>query len=301
MYTVLAASRHYNNIIYIAVAENGKMKIPALLSKYLFATKKLNLAGIGSFIIENEDLQNIVFTQDVSLKMDKELIAFVSSQTGKMKSLSKADLESHFDLIAQFLNIGKPFFFEGIGTLVKPKSGIFQFTPEIQKNEKLKTKEAVAADFKSILYLKYSSYKKRLKIVFTITIILLISFSIWQGYKFYIEKNKSNKADFETTNSKTEPFVQVDSIDILQVKDTLNAQIEYQFIIEEATQQRASIRYNLLKSYGLDIKIKTEDSLKYILYFSVKAFPSDTLKIRDSLSAMYVNPNFMKTGKALIE
>ena len=60
---------------------------------------------------------------------DDNLITFVKDHTGKMKSLAAADLDFYLTTGRQLLNIGKPFYLEGIGTLVKNKEGKFEFTP----------------------------------------------------------------------------------------------------------------------------------------------------------------------------
>ena len=113
------------------------MKLAALLAEYLYQQKKLDLAGIGTFLIDpssraNSDSQHpsaeISFQYNTSVKDDDALISFISAQTGKMKTLATSDLASYVELGIQFLNIGKPLQIEGIGTLVKMKSGKFEFT-----------------------------------------------------------------------------------------------------------------------------------------------------------------------------
>ena len=109
------------------------------MAQYLYEQKKLELAGIGTFLLDpsariNTDLQHI--SQGISFKngssaQDNEgLIGYISSQTGKMKALASSDLNSYVDLAREFLNIGKPFQIEGIGTLVKNKGGDFEFTAD---------------------------------------------------------------------------------------------------------------------------------------------------------------------------
>ena len=109
------------------------MKLAPLLAKYLYTHKRLDLPGIGTFlfdpsaIIESEsskynkprNMEGISFESNVLAKETAELIGFISTQAGKMKALAAADLDSHLELAQQFLNIGKPFLFEGIGSLVK--------------------------------------------------------------------------------------------------------------------------------------------------------------------------------------
>ncbi|HEV2353379.1 MAG TPA: hypothetical protein VGR89_04005, partial [Puia sp.] len=60
---------------------------------------------------------------------DDKLVDFIKVHTGKMKSLAAADLDFFLTTGRQLLNIGKPFYLEGIGTLIKNKEGYFDFTP----------------------------------------------------------------------------------------------------------------------------------------------------------------------------
>ena len=60
---------------------------------------------------------------------DDALVNFIKEHTGKMKSLAASDLDFHLMTGRQLLNIGKPFYLEGIGTLLKNNSGKLDFTP----------------------------------------------------------------------------------------------------------------------------------------------------------------------------
>src|SRR6202000_1527537 len=60
---------------------------------------------------------------------DDALVNFIKEHTGKMKSLCAADLDFFLTTGRQLLNIGKPFYIEGIGTLLKNKEGNLDFTP----------------------------------------------------------------------------------------------------------------------------------------------------------------------------
>ena len=134
------------------------IKIPSLLAQYLTTYKHLNITGIGIFVInEKVSLSQILFIQDKNTVEDKELISFLSSQTGKMKSLCTADLNSHVDLINQFLNIGKSFFFTGIGHLVKIKSGQINFTQI--NTEVVHKKNTIQSEtgFEDLIFLKKKS------------------------------------------------------------------------------------------------------------------------------------------------
>ena len=118
------------------------MKLPQLLSQFLYLNKKLDLPGIGSFTLDagavipqESDRLGQVPASGISFKnaniatADDALILFIKEHTGKMKSLASADLDFFLTTGRQLLNIGKPFFLEGIGTLLKNKEGRLDFTP----------------------------------------------------------------------------------------------------------------------------------------------------------------------------
>ncbi|HET6252571.1 MAG TPA: hypothetical protein VFE32_00790 [Puia sp.] len=118
------------------------MKLPQLLSIYLYKTRQLDLPGIGSFTLDADAVipqesdrigqvtaTGIRFRNAVVRTADEDLVNFIKEHTGKMKSLAAADLDFYLTTGRQLLNIGKPFYLEGIGTLIKNKEGQLEFTP----------------------------------------------------------------------------------------------------------------------------------------------------------------------------
>lgn len=112
------------------------------MSQYLYQTRKLDLPGIGSFTLDAEAVipqetdkigqmpaTGIQFKNVTIAVADDALINFIKEHTGKMKSLAASDLDFFLTTGRQLLNIGKPFYLEGIGTLVKNKDGRLDFTP----------------------------------------------------------------------------------------------------------------------------------------------------------------------------
>jgi hypothetical protein len=118
------------------------LKLPQLLSQYLYQTKKLDLPGIGSFTLDADAVipqesdrigqmaaTGIRFRNAVIPVADDNLVNFIKEHTGKMKSLTEADLDFYLTTGRQLLNIGKPFYLDGIGTLIKNKEGLLEFSP----------------------------------------------------------------------------------------------------------------------------------------------------------------------------
>ena len=112
------------------------MKIPLLLVQYLYKNRKMSLPGLGIFTLdksvvlpeENDrallSMPNAVQFQNANIaSADKELISFICEHTGKIRPLAISDLDSYLNLGTEMLNIGKPFYLEGIGTITKEQSG----------------------------------------------------------------------------------------------------------------------------------------------------------------------------------
>jgi len=108
----------------------------------LYQTRKLDLPGIGSFTLDAEAVipqetdkigqmpaTGIQFKNVTIATADDALVNFIKQHTGKMKSLAASDLDFFLTTGRQLLNIGKPFYLEGIGTLTKNKDGRLDFAP----------------------------------------------------------------------------------------------------------------------------------------------------------------------------
>ena len=108
----------------------------------MYQTRKLDLPGIGSFALDasavipqesdrigQQPASGITFKNANIPTPDDALITYIKEHTGKMKSLAAADLDFYLTTGRQLLNIGKPFYIEGIGTLQKNKEGKLDFAP----------------------------------------------------------------------------------------------------------------------------------------------------------------------------
>ena len=280
------------------------MKLASLLAQYLYTRKRLDLPGLGTFlldqsiIIETEksvqnkliNLEGVTFENDTSIKEVPELIGFITSQTGKIKVLAAADLESYLELARQFLNIGNPFLLEGIGTLEKLRSGecIFRagkVLPYAVKDNSVKgispTIPVVEplSGFKSISLppLKKTNWKKPLAIFL---LLAGLAFAIWGGYIVYKRAI--------TKNNKTRVKEKKESATTQKQNSTITASSRnYKFVIETAAKGRALIRFKRLRGFGLNIQMETNDSVNFKLFFILPATLSDTARMLDSLYGIY--------------
>ncbi|MBS1654116.1 MAG: hypothetical protein JSU05_04655 [Bacteroidetes bacterium] len=298
------------------------MKVAILLAQYLYSNKKVSLQGIGNFtldanaVIEPEQNKNsksqqhiegIHFESNTSAKQDEGLIGYISSQTGKMKALASSDLDSYLELAMQFLNIGKPFQIEGIGTIIKTQSGKFEFTPGQAITEKLKdpsVKEMAATSVEESFSGYSDLYPKKEKnnspAVKWVAILLIVAgtgLAIWAGYAIYKRSASNSIAADSSAVSPIETVLVPDSS--LQKKDsTVNSASpvskpavptgSYKFVFENTnSKSRALKRFQFVSSINPNIKLETTDSVNFKISVTLPVTVADTSRIKDSLNAWY--------------
>ncbi len=289
------------------------MKLTHLLAQFLYTNKRLDLQGIGTFFMEGYveidtdknksgklvNAEGISFQYNPKAKEDKELIAFLSTHTGKIKALMSADLNSHLDLAQEFLNIGKPFLFDGIGSLVKLQTGEYSFSPGHLLTEKLSEQaqpdlsaEAVldepVTDYKDVLYgqQKIKSWKKPLLSLF---ILAGVALAVWGGYYVYKRTAKGKESTVVTDNGKDKTILLEDTVANNVTKGnnlSVNAEGKTKFILEIADSARAMQRYGRLKTFQWDVQMETKDSQTFKLFLLLPIAPADTTKVLDSLTRL---------------
>ncbi len=295
------------------------------MSQYLYQTKQLDLPGIGSFTMDpnvvipeasdrhqQAPVAGITFKNVNIAAPDDALVTFIKEHTGKMKPLAAADLDFFLTTGKQLLNIGKPFYLDGIGTLIKNNEGKFNFTPGEYSTVRLE--EPVAAEKKKAAPSTQSfeepprEYEPATNNVRQGVLLMAIVLGLvaigWGGYYLYkkntyVEPLTENKAPITQDTLKTTPAA-VDSIrkpdSQLAVKptDTVNTpppppgSTQYKFVILETDRKgRALRRYNQLLGFQLNIKMEQKDSAYFKLYFPINALVRDTTRIKDSLADVY--------------
>ncbi|MGK2861840.1 MAG: hypothetical protein ACSLE0_07895 [Chitinophagaceae bacterium] len=286
------------------------MKIPSLLAQYFYNHKRLDLPGIGSFIVESSslrELQNskqrsvvldaVSFENNPSLKESPELISYISEKTGKMRALASSDLDSHLHLARQFLNMGKPFTFEGIGILSTIKPGELEFTPISVPVDKIRQNDPETSTLPETNEISSSRYESFLtgpgtkfewkKPVIGLLLLAGVGITIWGGYII----SRKNKNDIVNTDSRTvmPQTLVTDSLppdDSVALVQTIAPPAEnYKYVLEVASGKRAFKRYNQLKTIRWKIQMETNDSIRYKLFMMLPSI-ADTTRTLDSLTVM---------------
>jgi hypothetical protein len=294
------------------------VKLPLLLAQFLRERQHLRLPGIGVFRLSGQPsaseadaqipLSNIQFEWKPVPEAEDALIDFIKEKTGKIKPLAIADLDSYIESGLQMLNIGKPFYIEGIGTIHKTQEGQYGFTAReltVVRQEEARTTKKEQADKRTSVFddEKYTpSVNPWQKIVVAALILGGLAIVVFGGYYLYNQNNGESNLMLDNPLPTTADTTQLrkDTLNIIptdssQLTATYASNVSttagaYKFILETTNnKKRALRRYNQLRSYMLDVKMDTQDSVAYKLYFVIPASASDTARIKDSLSRYYVS------------
>lgn len=303
------------------------MKIEQALVLYLIKHKQISLQGIGTFkidgsISENTDndkpviipAESVSFIYDPKVKEEDELIDFIVLNTKKIKPLASADLDSFLTLGRQFLNIGKPFTIQNLGTLEKLKSGQLEFKggPLIQKVEvpHTKIKDEGAEKHEENLFNDYQKERSSNngKVILIVIIIILLGLGAWAAWHYGFQKNNTESAADNIVPIKdTSDISQKQKADLLAETQRITDSVRniqknpvdsftFKVVVKETTSKDVALAmFQHLKTNGRKVIMYTRDSITYKVFQPFMLPLSDTTRILDSLNHYYYR------GKAHVE
>ncbi|MEP7229888.1 MAG: hypothetical protein ABI691_06525 [Ginsengibacter sp.] len=301
------------------------MKIEQALVLYLLKNKQISLQGIGTFRLDiplpevTDKAKSIIipsnavsFHYDPRVGEEESIVDFIVEHTKKIKPLASADLDSFLTLGRQFLNIGKPFTIQNLGTLEKLKSGELEFKPGeliLQKIEAPKglTENEIEENDKENLFNDYQNKApgNSRHIWLTILIIIGLGFGAWAAWAFLFNKNDKEIQQSENIVPVVDtPPTNIDTV-LKSVSPADSASISLKPVSDSVpfnvvvavnnNKQLALARLNKLKSYGRNVIMYTADSTTYKVAHPFVLPLSDTTRILDSLNKYYYQ------GKAHLE
>jgi hypothetical protein len=147
---------------------------------------------------------------------DDALVNFIKEHTRKMKSLAASDLDFYLTTGRQLLNIGKPFYLEGIGTLIKNKEGKLDFSPGeylITKMEEPVGEKKAAATFDDSARQDATAGRNSRQTLLLVGLIVGLIVIAWGGYYLYKRNNyvAPSAADKATVVPEGQSAAQTDS------------------------------------------------------------------------------------------
>ncbi len=289
------------------------MKTEQLIVQYLYRNKKVILQDIGIFNIAAEinipeesekdivlPVDAIQFVYDPKAPVDDGLVAFIMESTRKIKPLAYSDLESFIILNKQFLNIGKPLIFEGMGTLQKTQVGDYAFTQATTSHVTTEEKPKLITE-KEKEKISFATPQKETgngsnKIILWILLGIVIITTVAGGLYFY---NRTIPLSTQTPaeNSVIDTLPQIKSDTSFVVKNAVNNSNmakpfsdsnTFYIVIKEFTNfVSADKSFKKLTDYGNNLVLTTKDSVNFKLRMPFIKSLTDTLRIKDSLSKFF--------------
>jgi hypothetical protein len=292
------------------------VKFDVQLASYLYENKTLRLEGIGTFTLDSKvnvpdeqekeifyPIDGLSFTYNPKSASEEEVIFYLVKKLHKIEPLIRSDLESYLSNIRQFLNLGKPYTIEGIGTLTKNNQGTFEFTP----GNFLPVKEELNPRRENDEHnypVRSQSSAGRVFVVILIVIAALAALGGigWgvlnllskrqslaeneqqQGYVDTIPEDKPDTSSLTITGSDankatpTTPATRTEGS---------SDSVTYKMVFEiTPSYQRAYKRTSQLQSYRTNSKfdsIRVNNSVRYRLYVPMRLRATDTSRVKDSL------------------
>ncbi len=301
------------------------MKIEQVLVLYLLKNKQISLQGIGTFRLDialpevTDKAKPIIipsnavsFHYDPRVGEEESIVDFIVEHTKKIKPLASADLDSFLTLGRQFLNIGKPFTIQNLGTLEKLKSGELDFKPGeliLQKIEAPKgiTENEIEENDTENLFNDYQTKTpgNGRRVWLTIFIIIILGFGAWAAWVFLFNKNDQEIPQSESIVPVVDtPSTNVDTaLKSVSPADSTNISLKplsdsvpFNVVVAVTNNKQIALaRLDKLKSFGRNVIMYTADSVTYKVAHPFVLPLSDTTRVLDSLNKYYYQ------GKAHIE
>ncbi|MBA2250355.1 MAG: hypothetical protein H0W12_09205, partial [Chitinophagaceae bacterium] len=268
------------------------MKIEQVIIHHLYNNKEVTLQRIGTFrfnstvqVPADTDKEIVIPDNAISFEynpkalQDPGLIDSIVQNTLKIKPLAIADLDSFITLGKEYINIGKPFRIEGLGTLDKTQNGELEFTagqfitPKIEAPKALKENEMEESSglFNDYNTVPNNNGKKTAVILGIIVLIGLVSWALWN----FVFKKKTGDENVTQTeqeavdtstqkkDSTTSTLIKTDSSQLNTVPGK-----DYTFrIVFKQTNNKLAAENSMVKlnSGGHKVIMYTDDSIHYKL------------------------------------
>jgi hypothetical protein len=275
-------------------------KFDALISSYLYTNKKVDIEGIGSFKLDDSfvlppdaeksaffPLEGIDFQYNGRAETTPGLIDFIMQHTGKIRSLTTADFSSYVSEIRQFVNIGKAWVIEGIGTLQKTREGKFELIPGEVLSERINMHYS---DGEETSEAPVQRKKWLLGVLFTLAILAVVAGLGFGVYVLFIKSQDNGSAQqvqTDTSGNTQDTVSKRPEVITPPANDTPN----YKVIFETTKlRSRALARTEKLLLFGTTSYYDStviRDTLRYRLFIYKRMAPADTARLKDSLSLYF--------------
>jgi len=287
-------------------------KFDALIANFLYSNKTVDIEGLGNFSLDEHfvlppdaektafyPLEGIRFQYNPRTATTPALLDHIVQQTGKIRSLIVSDFDSYITEIRQFVNIGKPWVIDGIGTLQKNKEGQFELVPGQVVSERINVHYTDENEESSATPVKRNRWIVGLLFVVAIAAVVAgLGFGI---YAVFFQGKSNTPEQVVTINADTPRQVPAEDTvsrkpDTIPVNTSVSIDTSYNFKAYFETtkwKDRVEKRTTQLTQLGIAThydSLVIKDTLRYRLFVYQRVIPPDSVRIirvRDSLSAYF--------------
>jgi hypothetical protein len=291
-------------------------KIAPCVATYLQQYNTLNLEGFGTFTNENVNLNNevdekgnvlntVLFKFNPKVQTDETFIVHIKNETGKMRPLAIADIDTFVNTGKQLLNISKPFTIDGLGSIVRSSTGEYTFTLGNFEPPKINTetvKERNISSSKEKAKANELSYdttygnslpnNKKLpkKIIGAIVFISLLGSLGFVLYKYVFSKMMETSKETVSTEIKKE--IKTDTTTLTKINKTVAqpdslGRVDMKLVVRTTDSVGAYKRVGIFNNSKIDLLgyqnctvVKDKATNNYQVVLLLKATLADTAALR---------------------
>ncbi len=324
-------------VSFILLKKEHVYNLDAYIADFLAEQKKLSAQGLGEFTIIDGQAANgapmVSFVPNKAAYTTADLISYIAEHQGKNKIVTGFDVESHFNQIKQFINIGTPWVIPGFGQLKFGRNRELEFVQEVPNenalHERIRHKQAASeAHYQTYDAVNPATQRSNTGTIL-LTLVIVLGLGVG-GYYFYANSNSATSAttakdsiatltdtvvsvpsssNMNNTTTSTQPpqsnpAKQTDGTTVAvspPLVSTATSATGFRFVLNRTVNaEYARKRYNQLKAYGTPVfidSVKRDSFSLYKIYLRNNGSPADTAKLRDSLTRYYGKPVKVEVGQ----
>jgi hypothetical protein len=288
------------------------LKLAKTIARYYYQAQAMNINGLGTFTsAPSGDPDNpapiIQFAYKPNVPNDDDLVKFIVTETGKMRPLAESDLESFVTSGMQLLNIGKPFFIEGLGAIQRNKEGVWDFITGNQISEKasydIEEERKLRGDLHEVPQRRIvdadanhadgaASGLNWKRILLSLGVLAILGGGAFAVYKYVLQpqqddnNNTVNKTD--STLQSNDTLTKIDSTTLVKpipkstMVATADGKLSYNVVYKVIANKADADKYmaNDIRFDSIKVQVAPLDTARYKAYIPLKTLATDTGKIK---------------------
>ncbi|MEI2708105.1 MAG: hypothetical protein V9E96_03695 [Chitinophagaceae bacterium] len=288
------------------------MNFDKYFSSYLYKHQIVAIPTIGEFTLDkaiqaNEakdgeeffPTEGISFTYNKYATVEPVFVKFIKELLPKPISLIESDIEDYALQITDWLNIGKPYTINGIGTLTKLHDGAIEFSVGKPKIENIADIVASIAQkentYESLVAKNKKSVELNLKKLLAIFgSLILLAIVVWLGIFLYKKRfvHATKPVVVDTVKAPVRNPIQTnlqphkESTTNIVTTDTVRYKMYFLASKYKEKADKLFEYWSKLEKINRD-ELIVNDTMRYRLFFYKKAVPKDTAILKDKLAIYF--------------